>query len=391
MTDKLPYLHTAPQRFLFDGTKLLWHRDKLQAYLDGKRISPIHIDMGIHKSCNMRCIYCYGIKQVPSPEYIPTERLLLLAEDAKEIGVRSLAVIGDGEPTMNKGLYAFVRRAKEIGLDMSVATNGLLLDEEKVRILTESLVWLRFNISGVEKYDFMHTTKNGFRKFEEVIRTAVRYKGHCTIGLQMVCVPECFSEIVPLSRKAKEWGVDYLVIKQYSDPGCKEMSPFDMQEYDKATQALREAEGMSDEKTKIIVKWSAINDTRAITTSGTWGFDRCIDLPFIFQISGNGKCYPCGYLFGDNRYCYGSVVESRLKDIIESNRYWDVVNTIAQMRLQDLCKGQCRHCETNKFVDVLKKEYAQSGSLLVSLIKMCGGAEQYEKLMLNPPDHLNFV
>ena len=385
---ELTYLK-KPQKYLFDGCKLLFHQKRLQDYLDGKKIAPLHIDMGIHKSCNMRCIYCYGVKQKPSPEYIPKDRLLMLADDAKECGVKSLAIIGDGEPTMNKGLYAFVKYGKSIGLDMSVATNGLLLTEKQVKILTDSLVWLRFNISGVDKYDYIHTTKNGLAKFEQVIKWAVKHKGKCTVGLQMVCIPECFSEILPLAKKAVEWKVDYLVIKQFSDGGTGMPTQFDMDSYNNAIQALQIAEGMSTNETKIIVKWSAIQDTRDITKHHKWGFDRCIDLPFIFQISGNGKCYPCGYLFGNSDFCYGDVTKSRLRDILYSGQYWDTIKKVADTPLEQLCQGQCRHCFTNKFMFELLKVYA--GNLHDALSKLCDGESQYQKLLQNPPDHINFI
>ena len=394
MSDTLPYLttkYTQKGRFLFDGCKLLWHRDKLQDYLDGKHISPIHIDMGIHKSCNIRCIYCYGIKQKPAPDYIPEDRLLKLADDAKECGIRSLAIIGDGEPTMNKGLYPFVQRGKKNNIDLSVATNGLLLDEDKIKILTESLVWVRFNISGVDKYDFIHGTKDSFSRFENIIQLAVKYgkQNKCTIGLQMVLIPQCFSEVIPLAIKAKRWGVDYLVIKQFSDPEEDIPVSFDMSEYDRVTEALNIVEGMSDENTSIIAKWSAIKDSRCITKEHIWNFDRCIDLPFIFQISGNGKCYPCGYLFGNDGYCYGSVIDQDIKTILSSARYREVIKRISETELINLCRGQCRHCETNKFIDRLTKLY--TGNLEEALIKMCGSKEQYETLINNPPTHINFV
>jgi radical SAM protein with 4Fe4S-binding SPASM domain len=379
----------APTKYLFDGCKLLWHQDKLQDYLDGKRISPILIDMGIHKSCNIRCIYCYGIKQKPSPKYIPEERLLLLAKDAKDAGVRALAIIGDGEPTMNKGLYPFVSYAHMIALDVGVATNGLLLDEEKVKILTNSCIWLRFNISAIDKYDYIMGAKNGLAKFDKVIKWAVKHKGKCTIGLQAVLIPEGFTEVIPLAQAALDWGVDYLVIKQFSDPEEGIPVKFDMDEYDKATSRLRVAEEMSNEKTKIIVKWGAITDSRSITKHKHWDFSRCIDLPFIFQISGDGGCYPCGYLFGDSRYCYGNVISQTLTEILVSKRYWSVIDTIKHMKLKDLCKGQCRHCETNKFMDrLLKREEPYLEELLVG---MCGGRDIYKRLMSNPPEHKNFV
>ena len=388
----LSYLQSPHKKYWFDACKLIYHQDRLQDYLDGDRIMPIHIDIGIAKSCNCRCLYCYGIQQVPSPEYIPIDRLLLLVDDAKEVGIKSMAIIGDGEPTMNKGLYPMVTYAKQVGLDMSVATNGLLLDKDKIDILTSSLIWLRFNISGIDKYDYIHTTINGLHKIDKVIRYAVANKKSCTIGLQMVCIPQCFSEIVPLAKAAISWGVDYLVIKQYSDPGCSSMTPFDMRAYEQAKNDLRQAEAMSNDKTKIIVKWSAMEDTRTITMDKQWSFDRCIDLPLIFQISGNGKCYPCGYLFGDSRYCYGDITKDRLRDILRSRRYWEIIDKISKTKLTDLCKGQCRHCETNKFIDRLTKLYYERHlTLQQSLIHMCGGEDKYTDVMSHPPQHINFI
>lgn len=395
MSEILPYLQSKPKKFWFDACKLIYHQDKLQDYLDGKRIAPIHIDMGIHKNCNIRCIYCYGIKQKPSHLYIPEERLLLLVQDAKECGVKSIAIIGDGEPTLNNGLYPMVRLARSVGLDVAVATNGLLLNGGRrgsLATLCDCLVWLRFNISAVgEAYDKIHGTKDGFKKIDPIIREAVELgnKSGCTIGMQMVCIPECFDQVVPLAEYAIDTGVDYLVIKQFSNPEEDIPVNFDMNEYDKVMDRLKEAEEMSNEKTRIVVKWSAIRDTRNITSLKLWDFDRCIDLPFIFQISGDGGCYPCGYLFGDERYCYGNITKQRLKDILTSERYWYIINLIAKTPLEKLCKGQCRHCETNKFMDRLTKHY--KGNLRGSLVEMCGGEERYNEVMSNPPQHLNFV
>lgn len=385
----LPYLQQTPKKFLFDGCKLIYHQQHLKQFLEGHRIYPLHVDMGIHKSCNIRCVYCYGVKQVPSPKYIPLDRLIMLANDAKSVGIKSLAVIGDGEPTMNKGLYEFVEHSKSIGLDMSVATNGLLLDEHKAKTLVESLVWLRFNISGVDKYDAIMGATNGLHKFKKVVEWALKHTRGCTIGLQMVLIPQCFSEVVPLATLARDMGVDYLVIKQFSDGGDGMPIHMDMKAYEQVTEDLKKAEALSNDKTSIIVKWSAIKDTKDITMEHKWGFNRCIDLPFIFQISGDGGCYPCGYMFGNAKYCYGDVTKQSLKEILDSDRYWDVVDKVAKTPLKELCQGQCRHCETNKFVDRLSKVY--KGDLTEALIKLCGSRDKYEEMMTHPPAHLNFI
>ena len=388
-----PYLRGVPKKYLFDGCKLLWHRDRLLDYLVGKQVMPLHIDMGIHKGCNIKCKYCYGLYQKPSTEYIPTHRLIRLAQEAKEVGVRSIAVIGDGEPTMNKGLYTFIAAAKNLLLDVSVATNGLLLNEDRIKRLTENLVWLRFNISAVSKYDEIHGTKGGLKKFNEIIKLAVKYgmKNDCTIGLQAVLIPEVFDQVVELAWAARAWQVDYLVIKQFSDPGESIPVQFDMDEYVKVKRRLEIAEDLSTTDTRIIAKWSAMKDSRNITKDKKWDFDACIDLPLIFQISGDGTCYPCGYLFGKEEFCYGNIITQNLKEILASNRYWDIIQRVKNTPLAQLCKGQCRHCETNKFVDVATKLYEKCNSVDDTLIEMCGSAKQYQRMLLNEPLHVNFV
>ena len=54
---------------------------------------------------------------------------------------------------MNKGLYPFVEKLKLNKVESAVATNGLLLDLDQVERLTNCCTWLRFNISGVNKYE----------------------------------------------------------------------------------------------------------------------------------------------------------------------------------------------------------------------------------------------
>lgn len=372
-----------------DGCKLLWHQDRLQEFLDGKRIMPITIDMGIHKSCNIHCKYCYGVKQIPSAKYIPVDRLMMLAEDAHKAQVRSIAVIGDGEPTMNRGLYPFVKELKRLGVDCSVGTNGLLLDDEKIDTLTSSCTWVRYNISGVDKYDeIMGARKGSFYTFEKVVKESVRNKKECTIGLQVVLIPEGFTEIIPLARKAVEWGVDYLVIKQFSDAGEGMPMHFDMDDYAKVVELLKTAEKMSTDRTKIIAKWQAMEDSKNITKYNKWDYDRCIDPPFLFQISGNGDCAPCGFLFNNPDYCYGNVCTERLFDILNSERYWGVIEKLKNTPVQNICKQQCRHTPGLRFLHKLNGVY--QGNLQDALAQMYGGIRKYQKVLNNRPEHLNF-
>lgn len=394
--ENLQYLRQKPDKYLLDGCKLIYHQDRLKDFIIGKRIYPIHIDMGIHKDCNIRCVYCYGIKQKPSRLYIPEKRLLLVAKDAQRAGVKSIAIIGDGEPTLNKGLYPFVRELHNSKIDVGLATNGLELSEEEINILTNNLVWLRFNVSAYgDNYEDMHKGAGrlgGWNKFVKNVNMAVKHKGKCTIGLQVVTIPQGFKDILSLAQFAIDSGVDYIVFKQFSDP--EEGIPVEFnikKEYAQATNDLVKAENMSTENTRIIVKWSAMQDSEEITGNKNWGFKRCIDLPLLFQMSGNGKCYPCGYLFNSEEHCYGNICTDRLWNILNSKHYWSIIEKVARTPLQSLCKGQCRHCETLKFVDRLVDNFCKNGNLRESLVEMCGDEETYQMVMDNPPEHINFI
>jgi len=386
------YLKEEPRKFLMDGTKMAWYGDLLQDFMDGKRIAPVTLDMGISKNCNMRCIFCYGEYQQPSTDYIPTAKLLEIAKDAGELGVKGIAIIGDGEPTMNRGLYPFVEALKANGVEPAIATNGLLLEDEQTEILTKNCSWLRFTICAVgEKYRQIHkkTPEGSFEKMRHNIAHAVKHKGNCTIGLQMVLVPECFDQVIPLAQLGIELGVDYVQIKQFSDPGEGMTMHFDMNQYKTIRDLLEEAEKMSTPETEIIIKWKAMEDSTNITMEQKWEFDRCIDLPFLFQISGNGKCYPCGYLFNHEDYCYGDLTKQSFKEIVTGERYWSVIEKISKMDLKDLCTGQCRHSCGNEFMCKFIKEY--NGNAKETIVKICGSEDQYNKLMANPPEHMSFI
>jgi radical SAM protein with 4Fe4S-binding SPASM domain len=390
--ERMQYLKEAPKRFLMDGCKMAWYGDKLQKFMRGERIAPITLDMGIHKGCNMRCIFCYGTYQKPSNDYIPTDKLLGIAKDAGDLGIKSICIIGDGEPTMNKGLYPFVEALTNNNVESGLATNGLLLDDTKVELLTKNCTWIRFTICATgEKYRQIHTNtpKGSFEKIKNIISHSVKHKRKCTIGLQMVLVPECFDQVIPLAQLGIDLGVDYVQIKQFSDAGAGMPLHFDMNLYDQMQLDLKKAEQMSTDVTEIIIKWKAMEESKNVTMNKKWSFDRCIDLPFLFQISGNGKCYPCGYLFNKEEYCYGDLTKQRLSEILNSGQYWNIINKIAKMDLKDLCTGQCRHSANLEFMDQFIKLY--KGNAKETIIELCGGEDNYKKHMENPPEHLSFI
>jgi len=354
-------------KYMMDGHKLLWHLDRVEQWQRGEPIAPLHIDLGITTGCNLGCTYCYGVLQGRTSAGqrfdMPQEALLRLLRDAKEIGVRSIAFIGEGENTLNPALYDGLVLAKDIDLDVSLATNGLKIDHDRLPEALAALVWLRFNISAAtrESYKTIHQA-DCLDVVVRNIRTAVEMKQRrglaTTIGMQMVVIAENMEDIVPLARLGRELGVDYLVIKPCSDTYDGTMdSPHEG--YLRIEDRLREAEGLSDGDYMVSVKWQKMRNL------GRKCFRQCHGTRFLINISGDGSVFPCGHFFNIRRdeFTMGNVIHQSLKEVCSSRRYWEIQQKILDVDVNKDCETNCRHYYISQFLWELK----------------------------NPPTHVNFI
>ncbi len=368
-----PSYRNPPQRFRFDGHKMMHHLDRLAAWQRGERFAPVHIDMGLTKFCNTACIYCYAVVQnMTRGTMIEREALLRYIDDCGRLGVRSIGFIGDGEPTLNPALYDATVRAGELGVDTSMATNGLLLDMDRAHDVLKNMSWIRFNLSAGTSSGFrrVHQSKEeNFDLLVDKIRTLVQIKKQygykCTLGLQMVLIPECFEEVLPEAKLGAELGVDYFVIKHCSDSEYKEIG-INYEDYLSIGEVLKEAESYSNEHYVVQAKWNKINaaSESALYKNGVRKYDVCHGTPFLLQISGNGKIYPCGPFFNKERFYIGDLHEQSFYDMVMGDRYWSVHKDVSEsVDVHKDCAIGCRQDYVNKFLWDLK----------------------------NPPEHINFI
>jgi hypothetical protein len=145
-----------------------------------------------------------------------------------------------------------------------------------------------------------------------------------TLGIQMVLMPELKDEILPFAQLGLDLGVDYAVIKHCSDDEQGTLG-IDYSQYEALHPLLEQAEAMSNDQTKVIVKWSKIRDGDTPT------YQRFYGPQFLLQISGSGLVAPSGMFF-NARYSklhIGNFTEDRMKDILKSEHYWRVMDYLA--------------------------------------------------------------
>jgi len=128
--------------------------------------------------CNLRCTYCMpaeGLTWLPKAEILSYEEIARFVGLFHALGVRTIRLTG-GEPTVRRDLPDLVRliRAAAPDVDVSMTTNGLLLDElagplkeaglDRINVSVDSL--LRHRFAEMTRRDALDRAMAGLRAAE---------------------------------------------------------------------------------------------------------------------------------------------------------------------------------------------------------------------------------
>ena len=201
----------------------MYHIPRVNDWLEGKNIYPIYIEVSPAGACNHRCTFCgvdfMGYQARSLKKDLFKNRL----KEMGELGIKSIMYAGEGEPFLHRDMAELTRHTKESGIDASFTTNGTLLKPETSEKILAYTSWIKVSINaGIkETYSKIHKTKEqdfdrvlDNLKYAEKIRKENNYK--CVLGMQMVLLPENCEETKILAQIARDIGMDYLVVKPYS-------------------------------------------------------------------------------------------------------------------------------------------------------------------------------
>jgi len=328
-------VQTREGALILDSHKLSYHYDRVEAWEAGERIAPVSVDMALTRACGAMCSFCAAITQESQERVnIKTDHALNLLDDFATIGVRSVSLISDGESTLSKAYEPFIEHASKLGIDVGNATNAWEWEPDRIERVLPHLTWVRFTVAAGRPGSYANIMYKGpehtkvFDRAIKHIRYAVDLKRRknlpVTLGIQMVLMPDLKDEIIPFAQLGLDLGVDYAVIKHCTDDERHTLG-VDYSLYEGLHGLLAQAESMSNEQTKIIIKWDKIKD------GDKPSYKRFYGPQFLLQISGSGLVTPSGHFF-NARYSklhVGNFTEERFIDIWKSERYWRAMGYLA--------------------------------------------------------------
>jgi cyclic pyranopterin phosphate synthase len=124
----------------------------------------VHRDLRISVTdrCNFRCTYCMpeeGMPWVPREEILTFEEIERVARVAVErFGIDSIRLTG-GEPTMRAHLPVLVARLAQLGVDLSMTTNGATLGSSAAELREAGLRRVNISLDSLQRDRFIELTR----------------------------------------------------------------------------------------------------------------------------------------------------------------------------------------------------------------------------------------
>lgn len=172
--------------------------------------------------CQQSCCFCFlGENKDSKIGSRNVDAWLRLIEEAKELGVSSIALLG-GEPTLYAGLTDIIRKCRELNINLGITSNGLKVSPKLMDLLSiDQNVLICFSLESMSSE--LHERYTGIGN-EHVIRTIKRFSSAGipfnvnTVGLgQELCDLEGVADFCA-DNGAKVWFVNLYYTKGERPP-----------------------------------------------------------------------------------------------------------------------------------------------------------------------------
>ncbi|MEY8332175.1 radical SAM protein [Lachnospiraceae bacterium 47-T17] len=336
----------------YSELKVFYHQDVLKNLTEGKRCNPVYIRIKPTNRCNHHCNYCHyqnaylNLDEYSLTDEIPRDKMMEIIKDMADMGVKGVTFSGGGEPL----LYPYIEDAMEnilkVGIDLSIITNGGLLEGNKARLLADAK-WVRISVESIndDMYCKVRGIKQGsFHRLCDNIKNFSQIKKEtCELGINVVVGKDNYKEISDMAHLMKDLGVNHVkfapLITTDTDDYHKEIK-------DEVTNTLEVLQGsLTNDQFKIINLYTGDFKNSVIFERQ---YSKCPVKEFLCVIGANSKVYYCqdkAYL-SDGKVC--DLAEKSFKEAWYSD---EVTSLFRNFDAKIFCKQHCVHDSRNELLN----------------------------------------
>lgn len=353
-------------KYRIDSHKLMYHPDRISNWQKGERIYPVYMEISPAGSCNHRCIYCALDFMEYQPRFLNTDVFKKRLVEMGKLGVKSIMYAGEGEPLLHKDIADIIKCTKQSGIDSAVTTNGVLFNQRLAGATLPYLSWIKVSINAFKAGTYAKIHRTRPEDLSKVIKnmahaSKVRKNNSysCALGMQIILLPDNYKEVVLLAKKAKEIGMDYLVVKPYSQHPLSKTKIFKDIKYNQYLDLSDKLKKLNNKNFNVVFRMHTMRKW----DDAERNYKHCLALPFWAYIDSGGNVWACSMYLTKNKFCLGNIYKSSFKEIWESRKRNNLMHWAAKRLNTAKCRVNCRMDEVNRYLWELK----------------------------NPPEHVNFI
>jgi len=326
---------------------------------------PKYIEISPVGACNHRCTFCavdyIGYKSI----FMDLEKYKASIDSMRNKECSAIMFAGEGEPLLHPEIAEFVNYTKESGkIDTAFTTNAFKLNSKFVEKSLQNISWIKVSFNGGNRdtYSKIHRTKpSDFDKVVENIKSAVAYKNSNNLttafGMQILLLPDNSDSIHDLCRLAIDIGVDYVVIKPYSQHKFSQTHTYEKIDYSKYVGLEAELSQYNSATFNVVFRintiknWISQNDDR---------YCKCYATPSAWSyIMADGDVYSCSAYLLDKRFKLGNINEFTFAEIWESEKRLEHADFVLNKLDINECRVNCRMDQVNRYLDsIINKKAA---------------------------------
>lgn len=336
-----------------DGHKLGYHPKAVAKWLDGLGV-PLHAEIGLTNRCNHRCSFCTLDWITHGNKTLASHVLGNAMQDMKAMGVKSVYLAGEGEPTLHPEFRDIVNGIAHMGIKVSVSTNGQCFNASLADSTLRNISWIRFSLDTISKslYTKLHGVRESsldvvLNNIESAVNIKKSMELDVDIGVQVILTEDTALTLNELVECVKEIGVDNIQIKPcHNHPGSSHQAKMDTGMYD---HVKVEMEDYSSDDFKVIVRTKSME---RLDTERT--YKRCHGFDFYVLITANGDVVPCNVFYHKPEFVFGNLYERSFSEIWNSERKRAIIDKIEGENFSNCGDYRCRFDVMNRHLERVK-------------------------------------
>ena len=190
--------------------KIYYYLDQIKKIQQGEFVPPVTVEIDPSNACPADCSFCMFQDYIKSARvHLKWDLYLKLIYELKHLEIKSITFTGGGEPLANPKFNEMVQVAHDLGFEIGLVTNGILLEMLKK---PEYFKFIRVSLDASDAE--MYTKVKGVDAFDRVIKNIENtLKKNPTVGISYVVGPDNNYNLDVAQQIADDLKVVYIQFK----------------------------------------------------------------------------------------------------------------------------------------------------------------------------------